>query len=198
MRHLAEKEVQRHASSICEEKPQAFGWRGRPGVIPVGTAHQQSGRRWTDREIDQITRLIADDLSAGMIAEKLGETRNAVIGIIHRKKLKLHRASGGGGHPRQKKEVDVKQSRIPGVLAPEPTKPSGPKPPAEPPPEAHPQKMRRVPLGDLDSHQCKWPVEYDPTVIGHHLFCGRPTMIERSYCDTHGGRAAAQQRAGEG
>ena len=155
-------------------------------------------RRWTDGEIAQITRLIDEDMTASKIAAALGKTRNSVIGIVHRQKLKLHRNSGGGGgHSRKKKEGDVKQSRIPGVLA-EPTKPAGPKPLAEPPPDIHPARMRRVPLADLNHNECKWPVDYDPSAVGHHLFCGKATEIERSYCDHHGARAAPPLRGGVG
>ena len=146
-------------------------------------------RRWTDNEIAQITRLIDEDMTASKIAAALGKTRNSVIGIVYRQKLKLHRNSGGGGHPRKKKEGDVKQSRIiPGVLA-EPTKPIGPKPLAEPPPDVHPARMRRVALQDLECNECRWPVGFDQGAVGGHLFCGCPRAFERSYCDTHGGRA---------
>ena len=157
-------------------------------------------RIWTDQEVDRISALIAADLSAAGIAKAMGETRNAIIGIIHRRHLKLNNPPKNGAKGRQPKRerAEMKQSRIPGVPASEKTQPSPAKVPELPGADhpCQPAAMRRVPLIDLRLNECKWPVDHDPTVVGQHLFCGLPTQPERSYCEKHGGRAAAPLRGG--
>jgi hypothetical protein len=57
--------------------------------------------------------------------------------------------------------------------------------------------MLRVPLGNLGSCQCRWPVEEAPLVPGRHLFCGAPTLFGEMYCVPHRALAHPVWRAGE-
>lgn len=43
--------------------------------------------------------------------------------------------------------------------------------------------MRRC--GILDVTGCKWPLEFDPTIVGGHAFCNAETRDGAPYCATH-------------
>jgi hypothetical protein len=52
-------------------------------------------------------------------------------------------------------------------------------------PIRHHAMPTRLPLKELRSDQCKWPVAEDAQVIGHYLFCARPTLSGEVYCRKH-------------
>lgn len=132
---------------------------------------------WTDDAVETLIRLWrTGDLSAAMIARRLGVTRNAVLGKIHR--LGLSKPRG---------------PRLPAIAPPprpakaRPIAPATRAPPSAPvrtPPkltaEVGPGLVTR--LEDLPSQACHWPIG-DPQAADF-AFCGRPVET-KPYCPAH-------------
>lgn len=145
-----------------------------------GRAARSSGA-WTDDAVENLTRLWRQgDLSAAMIARRLGVTRNAVLGKIHRLGL---------SQPRRPR---------PGAIAP-PPRPAKPRPvastrrvPALAPGRMSPQPTAEIGRGlvtrleDLPSRACHWPLG-DPQAADF-TFCGRRAEAG-TYCPAHAGMA---------
>jgi GcrA cell cycle regulator len=148
------------------------------------TASAPAGRSpgaWTDDAVETLTRLWRQgDLSAAMIARRLGVTRNAVLGKIHR--LGLSR-------PRRPRPV---------AIAP-PPRPAKPRPvasarraPASAPVRMSPQPTAEIGPGlvarleDLPMQACHWPLG-DPQAADF-AFCGRRAETG-PYCPAHAGMA---------
>ena len=66
--------------------------------------HEQT---WTGERVTKLSLLIDAGYSAGQAAAAMGCTRNAIIGIAHRKHLQLH----GQGSPRLERPKIVKARR---------------------------------------------------------------------------------------
>ncbi|MCO5066905.1 MAG: hypothetical protein M9924_21290 [Rhizobiaceae bacterium] len=148
------------------------------------------------KKADAIKAVWRPGLSARRIGEKLGITRNAVIGVYTRCSDQLT------GHPLRATVRTI--SRVKGLKstnrrgkpkaqgrndsAPFPaTRPERPKP-------ANPQNAARAPLeapttplvlflADLGSHQRKWPFG-DPRSPDSG-FCGQPRQLASPYCEHH-------------
>jgi len=137
---------------------------------------------WTEEEMEALSRMAAEGHTAKAIAEKLGRTRNSVIGRAVRKGVKLL----GKTYPALvkrvvKKEPSVKIARIakaakaevklarPAPVRMERTQPLGDAPP-----------FLMIKLQDLKSNQCKWIVEKD--FNDDYLFCGHPVIKDKSWC----------------
>ncbi|MFZ5730916.1 MAG: GcrA family cell cycle regulator [Pseudomonadota bacterium] len=136
---------------------------------------------WTDDAVETLTRLWRQgDLSAAMIARRLGVTRNAVLGKIHR--------------------LGLSQPRRPGppaaIAPPRPAKPrplaSARRAPAPAPVRTSPQPIAEVGRGlvarleDLPPRACHWPLG-DPQGA-EFTFCGRRAE-SGPYCPAHAGMA---------
>lgn len=132
-----------------------------------------TGPFWTEEKIAEMHRLAEEGLSASAIGRALGCSRNAVIGKLHRVKvragLKPERKHPDSpyksGSPRRKYTRRPKLE----IVAPAPA--SGP-------------------CGILDVTGCKWAVGFDKSVPGGHLFCDAPKHDER-YCEFHVKQSAA-------
>lgn len=136
---------------------------------------------WTDDAVETLTRLWRQgDLSAAMIARRLGVTRNAVLGKIHRLGL---------SQPRRPR---------PAAIAP-PPRPAKPRPvasarraPASAPVRMSPQPAAEIGRGlvtrleDLPIRACHWPLG-DPQAADF-AFCGRRAETG-PYCPAHAGMA---------
>ena len=144
---------------------------------PAHAARSPGG--WTDDAVETLTRLWRQgDLSAAMIARRLGVTRNAVLGKIHR--------------------LGLSQSRRPRspAMAP-PPRPAKPRPigsahraPALAPVRSSPQPTAEIGLvarlEDLPTRACHWPLG-DPQAADF-AFCGRRAETG-PYCPAHAGVA---------
>lgn len=122
-------------------------------------------RRNTERE-ERIVRLWNSGTSGGQIALELGVTRNSVIGLLHRARLRL----GEAAVPRRSTPTRAAERESRTRLRP----PPAPKPepaPAEPPTEG-------VHLMDLLPHHCR-------CVIGPEHYCGRQRVPGSSWCADH-------------
>ena len=121
-----------------------------------------------DEREELVVRLWREGNSGGMIASELGVSRNSVIGILHRARLRL----GEAAVPRReaktpaKSEPRLRLARRRLLPAPEP----------RPTPEAPPTEG--VHLMDLQSHHCR-------CVIGPEHYCGRQRMPGSSWCAEH-------------
>lgn len=135
---------------------------------------------WSQEQIDTLKKLRSEGLSPGRIGDRMGRTRNAVIGKLHRLGM-CERARPA-----------VKMAKLP--RRPEPKKPfilrplakqAKPLPPL-PLPAQPVSDVARVAFMDLENHMCRWPVG-DP-VQG---FCGCDKVPGLSYCAGHAARAFA-------
>jgi GcrA cell cycle regulator len=142
---------------------------------------------WSDAAVETLKALWRDpDLSAALIARRLGVTRNAVLGKIHRLGLSEPRApkppasrlpSTRGRRPRTRKAV-----------AP-PSRSRWASPPCDARSlDAGPPLVAR--LEDLPRRACHWPVG-DPQA-SDFAFCGR-SAGKGPYCTAH---AAVAYRGG--
>lgn len=148
----------------------------------TASAHAaRSPRAWTDDAVETLTRLWRQgDLSAAMIARRLGVTRNAVLGKIHRLGLsqpRRPRPLAIAPPPRPAKARPVASARRAPASAPVRTSPQTGA-------ETGPGLVAR--LEDLPSRACHWPLG-DPQAADF-AFCGRRAETG-PYCPAHAGIA---------
>jgi GcrA cell cycle regulator len=133
---------------------------------------------WTDDTVETLKRLWGEpDLSAAVIAQRLGVTRNAVLGKIHRLGLSKPRAL----RPLAKRTPEPRPRRLPRPCAVVPVA-------AMARPQAvAPERLEVGPglvphLEDLPRRACHWPLG-DPQAADF-TFCGR--FAETGpYCPAH-------------
>lgn len=144
---------------------------------------------WTDEKIALLRELIDDRLSAGLISEQLGCSRNAVIGKIHRLGLSLlgstftkpcggSRKSGSSNAPHHQRAARIVKRK----------EQIGPTPilaPAEP---EHGNKT----IQELGYHDCRWPL--GASMAPAELFCGARALFGRPYCAEHCCRGGMKYR----
>lgn len=151
---------------------------------------------WTPEAVDALKALWMDGLSCSVIGARIGATRNAVIGKVHRLDLPKRRTlvsqkrkrdtrpkysqritprlavkrSGNGHHTyvHRRKEQEAPVIRVPVVL-PEPA-------------------SLDLTILTLQPGQCRWAHGDGP-----FLFCGHPTDEGMSYCPHHYARTIQPQ-----
>ena len=137
---------------------------------------------WTDENIAMLQRLWKEGQSATEIGKRLGVSRNAVLGKLHR--LALQESTDG-------KPVKPKRDQ---TQRP-PTPPRKPKvklvSPTQKPalPAVHlvddsivKPRALLMKLFDLGNNDCRWPVEGEKE---NTLFCGHNTHEDKVYCAYH-------------
>jgi GcrA cell cycle regulator len=150
---------------------------------------------WSPARIETVKGLWADGLSASLIGEKIGKTRNAVLAKVTRLRIM-------GQLPVRQVPV-IRANRSP---SPRRVKPKDPHPTPTPIPtpsgggvKLSPTPSTQecdspivdviVPMGerrgveDLKPSQCKWPMG-DPQSQGFH-FCHHKRQEDRPYCVHH-------------
>ena len=142
---------------------------------------------WPPERIELLEKLWKDGLSASQIARQLGGvTRNAVIGVVHRRGL------SGRAKPskpaRAPRAFALRPAKAPDRRAP-PRPVAPPLPPKEPMPCGGGETALCASVEALGARMCRWP-------IGKPLdefmgFCGRDRAGEGPYCATHAKRAYA-------
>lgn len=143
---------------------------------------------WTEPAVETLKTLWSDEsLSAAVIARRLGVSRNAVLGKIHR--LGLSNRRTGPKAPRAQRPA-----RLPRPGRPAASARSGP--PRPPSSTAPPHIVEVGPglvahLEDIAPHGCHWPIG-DP-LAEDFRFCGRRADTA-PYCDAH--RSVAYQPGG--
>jgi len=133
---------------------------------------------WTEERIEALKTLWTEGNTASEVSRRLGVTRNAVIG-------KVHRLGMGGRH---------KAAAPRAISAPSPrrTRAASSWAAAAPPLAAPPPRPTRIeplefaPMADLltlSAHSCRWPIGHpDDPEFG---FCGRERQANVSYCADH-------------
>ncbi|MFD1792102.1 GcrA family cell cycle regulator [Ochrobactrum teleogrylli] len=156
---------------------------------------------WTQERKLSVANLLREGLSAGQISSRLGVSRNAVIGIIHRDKMLSEIGLGGGvgGARLPKKEsspykpgrmkttarrsparqVQAAPVIVAPVAAPEPVFVCEELPAIDPPIEP-----LGLPLTDISLRQCRFAVN-NAAKGEQHLFCAHPVKSGSSFCEHH-------------
>lgn len=127
---------------------------------------------WTPERVEMLKKMWLKGYSSTQIARYFGDcTRNAVIGVIHRRGLS--RREGNSSKNRHHIKPTVAKPKAKPVFVR-----------ASPPPEPLPDDgSTPVTVMTLTNRICKYPVG---TVTGEHQrFCGRPAPGEGPYCEEH-------------
>ncbi len=133
---------------------------------------------WTEERVAALRSLWTDGNTASEVSRRLGVTRNAVIGKVHRLGLGGRQAPAA---PRAIATQPARRIRTPGDW-------SG----SAPPTAAAPYRPKFVESSDLaptsnllalNAHSCRWPIGHptDP----EFGFCGRDRQDNASYCAEH-------------
>ena len=132
---------------------------------------------WTSESVEKLRQLWEQGLTANEIAKKLGVTKNAIVGKVHRLcltarpspiKTKDQAEEDGGA------ELPLLTEAVENNTACAMT--------ASPETQDKPQQTN-VKLVDLDSHTCRWPIG-DPR-DDDFCFCGKKVRSGQTYCDEH-------------
>jgi len=141
---------------------------------------------WNDAAIARLKELWGEGFSASECGQRIGVSRNAVIGKIHRLGLS-HKYRRPRERTRRMTKPRIRENKRP--LPP-------PQPYQEPSPAEEPRRGS-FDLLDLKFGQCRWP-EGD----GPYRFCGALQVFDSSYCKVHhamahasGGQRAADRAA---
>jgi GcrA cell cycle regulator len=139
---------------------------------------------WSAERTETLKRLWAEGWSASQVAARLGVTRGAVTGRIHRLGL-VGRASASRAATIGRRTAEARAPRPAAHDAP-----GAPQGPSMPLPAAQPDDVARVSVMDLEPYHCRW-IPGDPVEIGAYapLFCGLARSPGSSYCATHHARA---------
>lgn len=156
----------------------------------LGLAERDDGtsKFWNKTRIKRLTALWDEGHSAGVIAEELGTTRNAIIGKVHRlklpkrgeegKRIESRRANRGRrtlfNRPTAAQRYGQGQTAH---IAPHTAKRLAPLP--MPPPDVKPPSA--VKFEALEPHHCRW-VYGD---AADRAFCGCKTVSGSSWCANH-------------
>ncbi len=129
---------------------------------------------WTDESVNKLRELWAQGLTANEIAKKLGVTKNAIVGKVHRLCLTA-------------RPSPIKSKETTAQTAPELSLSASGVDVAEIANEksetADKNENFNIKLVDLDSHTCRWPIG-DPR-DDDFCFCGKKVRSGQTYCDEH-------------
>ncbi len=128
-----------------------------------------SAVEWTPERIKVLIALWEEGLPTSEIGRRLGVTKNAVVGKVHRLGLK-------------KRQSPIRQTVATGAQPKKPKKIAPPAPMAPMPPSGE-----IVRLEELTATMCCWP-EGEPGTPEFH-FCGKPAVPDKPYCEEHCARA---------
>ncbi len=157
---------------------------------------------WTEERVETVKTLWADGLTASQIGDRLGCTRNSVIGKVSRLKLPgrvVVRGSLAYASTRNKagKSQIRKSYGSTSFLSPLQLALQKIRADAEPVPAPSVPDVARVSFDDLEDKQCKYiPSHIDPkkTKTNEPQYCGEPKVIGLSYCAAHAQRCYAPPR----
>jgi GcrA cell cycle regulator len=149
---------------------------------PDCTVIPRMGSSWTEERVATVKRMVTENYTASQIAAELGGvSRNAVIGIMHRRKFSAVNAK------RRRMKVRGRNGAFGVGLE---TQDSVPLPEINPLEDFDIAPAQRRTLLELTNTTCRWPVG-DPA-SPEFFFCGAPGAdcdIGRSYCALHARRA---------
>jgi GcrA cell cycle regulator len=149
--------------------------------------HTGNGRDWPAERIEKLRGLAAAGLSAREMGNKMGMSRNSVLGKCYRLGIVIQRQVKG---PKRRLRAEVGNVRI---TLNTPRRPGGARPMAihaaatlQPPePITEPTLGSAVTIMGLTDKTCRWPLgEPSPEM----LYCGAATEFG-SYCPFHSRKA---------
>jgi len=132
---------------------------------------------WTDDSVEKLRQLWAQGLTANEIAKKLGVTKNAIVGKVHRLCLtarpspikskepepaEIQESSSAAGDKVTESQIDDNPDKNTSDAK---------------------EELTNIKLVDLDSHTCRWPIG-DPR-DDDFCFCGKKVRSGQTYCDEH-------------
>ena len=137
----------------------------------------QSQMEWTEERVETLRMLWTEGNTASEVSRRLGVTRNAVIGKVHRLGM------GGRQTPAAPRAIAAQTPRrnrahSPWTRAAPQLAPPPPRPrlePADLAPTAN--------LMGLNEHSCRWPIGHPNDL--EFGFCGRERQRNLSYCADH-------------
>ena len=135
---------------------------------------------WTDESVEMLRKLWAQGLTANEIAKKLGVTKNAIVGKVHRLCLKA-RPSPIKTKGSENADTEALQSTI--TFEEEHEEENSAEVAVAEEHKANTKKSKNIKLVDLDSHTCRWPIG-DPR-DEDFCFCGKKVKSGQTYCDEH-------------
>lgn len=133
------------------------------------TQHEAPPTQWTPARVEQLLALFREGLSCAIIGQRLGTTRNAVIGRLHRMGYtkpqpttrvapkREGRSDGSATIIRFRPKVDSDFKERAAAVA-----------------------LLHLALADLESHHCRFPYGEGP-----YSFCGHKKAAGSSYCPEH-------------
>jgi GcrA cell cycle regulator len=154
--------------------------------------------QWTTEKTEQLRQLWADGFSCSQIGARIGKSRNAVIGRVHRLHL-----------PERTTTVRTQYSRRRTQPKPQPNAKGKGKPfvflerrisPGQalhldglPIPSPAEFDVPRIKTVDLEPHHCRFPCVADVKTVGPYdpIFCGLKPVAGLPYCPVHAKRAFA-------
>ncbi|AZN72760.1 hypothetical protein D5400_17080 [Georhizobium profundi] len=157
---------------------------------------------WTSSMAETAEKLRGEGMSCGVIAQRLGVSRNAVIGKLNRMGVPSPREPGGHGGPgtriqlgkreapetpRGPKAVQLKDGLAPSVKASAAVLDAD-------------RLAEDITLERLGGLACHFPVSGHQVAADEHRFCGLPVAdpdagelkLNRRYCTHHAARARAR------
>lgn len=134
---------------------------------------------WTPELVEELLTLWRQGLSASVIASKIGGTRNAVIGKIHREERKA------GVKARKQRPVSVHPTDKPRSKKPMLTLPQRAGSVSRIVSAALPVPDEGQIASIVDVTGCRWPVKDDPAFVGGVGFCNHVQKDGSSYCAYH-------------
>lgn len=133
---------------------------------------------WTDESVERLRQMWSEGLTANEIAKKLGVTKNAIVGKVHRLCLTA-RPSPIKSKENEALSEDIEQTGTNAAMSAdlfENTSAAGKSTSTN-------KKIENIKLVDLDSHTCRWPIG-DPR-DEDFCFCGKKVRTGQTYCDEH-------------
>lgn len=133
---------------------------------------------WTDESVERLRQMWSEGLTANEIAKKLGVTKNAIVGKVHRLCLTA-RPSPIKSKENEALSEDIEQTGANAAMSAdlfENTSAAGKSTSTN-------KKIENIKLVDLDSHTCRWPIG-DPR-DEDFCFCGKKVRTGQTYCDEH-------------
>lgn len=161
---------------ICRETARL--WARKIGLVRPNT------NPWTPELTERLVALTKAGDSGSAIAAKLGVTRSAVIGKVHRLGMQLGNCRNGNGQirtGRPQKPVLTSFNKYRNRKAK--SKPEFQKAPIPPP---NVEDIPRKAFAELSENDCRFPVN-DPRLPGFG-FCALPRIPGSSYCSGHHAR----------
>ncbi|WP_164527878.1 GcrA family cell cycle regulator [Georhizobium profundi] len=157
---------------------------------------------WTSSMAETARDLRREGMSCGLIAQRLGVSRNAVIGKLNRMGVPSPREPGGHGGPGTRIQLGKREA---------PETPRGPKAvklkdDLAPTIKASAAGLdaerlaEDISLAQLGGFACHFPVSGHQVAADEHRFCGLPVAdrdagelkLNRRYCAHHAARARAR------